>query len=166
MRIKAIVYTSNTGFTARYAALLGERAGLPVWELSQAKGGLARREDVLYLGWLCAGGIKGLKKARRLFRVRAVCAVGIAPPESGMLKTIAERNQTGELPLFYLRGGYDGTALRGIHRLMMSFMEKTMAAAKEQDPQAREMLDAIQNGADWVEPEQLKPVLSWLEGER
>lgn len=34
--MKAIVYTSNTGFTARYAEILGRQTGLEVWELSEA----------------------------------------------------------------------------------------------------------------------------------
>ena len=63
MDINAIVYTSATGFTARYAALLAERTRLPAYELAQAGTALSKRAPVLYLGWLCAGGIKGLKKA-------------------------------------------------------------------------------------------------------
>ena len=31
MKPTAIVYTSNTGFTAEYAALLGQATGLPVY---------------------------------------------------------------------------------------------------------------------------------------
>ena len=34
--VKAIVYTTNTGHTAEYAALLGKETGLPVFPLSQA----------------------------------------------------------------------------------------------------------------------------------
>ena len=31
--MKAIVYTSNTGSTARYAAMLGQETGLPVYSM-------------------------------------------------------------------------------------------------------------------------------------
>ena len=37
MNAAAIVYTSQTGFTARYAALLAERTGLPCRPLKEAK---------------------------------------------------------------------------------------------------------------------------------
>ena len=77
MNAAAIVYTSQTGFTARYAALLAERTGLPCRPLKEAAA-LPRGTAVIYLGWLCAGGIKGLKGARRRFRTAAVCAVGMA----------------------------------------------------------------------------------------
>ena len=36
MNAAAIVYTSQTGFTARYAALLAERTGLPCRPLKEA----------------------------------------------------------------------------------------------------------------------------------
>ena len=35
--IQAIVYTSNTGYTAEYARMLGEKTGLPVLTLNEAK---------------------------------------------------------------------------------------------------------------------------------
>jgi len=37
MNTKAIVYTSNTGYTAEYAKILGEKAGLPVYSLDEAE---------------------------------------------------------------------------------------------------------------------------------
>ena len=48
MDINAIVYTSATGFTARYAALLAERTRLPAYELAQAGTALSKRAPVLY----------------------------------------------------------------------------------------------------------------------
>lgn len=48
MKVNAIVYTSATGFTRRYAQMLGERTGLPVHDL---RGGIppVRGTRVLYL---------------------------------------------------------------------------------------------------------------------
>ena len=86
MDINAIVYTSATGFTARYAALLAERPRLPAYELAQAGTALSKRAPVLYLGWLCAGGIKGLKKAAARFDVKAVCAVGMSAGGGGSVR--------------------------------------------------------------------------------
>ncbi len=73
MTASVLVYTSATGFTARYAQLLSRKTGLPCLALERAKE-LPGDTPVLYLGWLCAGGIKGLKKARKRLAVRAVCA--------------------------------------------------------------------------------------------
>ncbi len=79
MSPSAIVYASATGFTRRYADLLSERTGLPCFALGTVPGP-DRGAAVLYLGWLCAGGIKGLRKARARYKVQAVCAVGMSLP--------------------------------------------------------------------------------------
>ena len=46
MNVNAIVYTSNTGYTARYAGLLGKRTGLPVYSLAEEIGRASCRERV------------------------------------------------------------------------------------------------------------------------
>ena len=73
--MKAIVYTTNTGSSERYARLLSERTGLPVCSLDEAKRRLPTGAEILYFGWIMAGGIKGYAKAAKRYRVRAVCAV-------------------------------------------------------------------------------------------
>ena len=40
--INAIVYTSNTGYTAQYARLLDEKTGMPVYSLDEAEKSLLR----------------------------------------------------------------------------------------------------------------------------
>ena len=76
--IRAIVYTSNTGSTAAYAKLLGEQINLPVFPLPQAKDRVPSGSEIIYLGWIMAGGVKGYKAAGKRYQIRAVCAVGMA----------------------------------------------------------------------------------------
>ena len=161
MTASAIVYTSATGFTARYAQLLARKAGLPCLALERAKE-LPGDTPVLYLGWLCAGGIKGLKKARKRLAVRAVCAVGMAPPEMVSLPRLAEDNGLGDTPLFYLRGGYAPDRLPLPWRVMMAPMARKVARDRTEDPTALAMKEAFAHGGDWVSPEDLGPVLDWL----
>lgn len=75
--MKAIVYTSNTGSAAQYAALLAKETALPVYALAEAVKKLPRGTEILYVGWLMAGTVKGYKKAAKRFAVQAVCAVGM-----------------------------------------------------------------------------------------
>ena len=77
MKSTAIVYTSNTGHTRKYALLLGEQIGLPLFSLDEAKSQLSGGSPVIYLGWLHASHVKGYAKAARRFDLRAVCAVGL-----------------------------------------------------------------------------------------
>ena len=150
MNAAAIVYTSQTGFTARYAALLAERTGLPCRPLKEAAA-LPRGTAVIYLGWLCAGGIKGLKGARRRFRTAAVCAVGMA----------------AEVEEAKLRrdNGYAPEKLTGFYRAMMAPMARLVSRAPAETEADRAMRDAFRDGGDWVSPERLAPVLAWLDGD-
>ena len=116
MKVSAIVYTSNTGFTAQYATLLSHQTGLPLHQLKECT--LPQGTQVLYLGWLCAGKVQGLKKAAARFRVEAVCAVGMAP-ECDPAKLVGDNHCNG-LPLFYLRGGYTPARVRGKYKMMMA----------------------------------------------
>ena len=89
IRMKAIIYTSNTGSTAEYAQLLGNELNLPVHSLQQAKNKVLSGSEIIYLGWIMAGGIKGYKEAAKLYKVRAVCGIGMGQTErfSAALRT-------------------------------------------------------------------------------
>ena len=63
--MKAIIYTSNTGSTERYARLLAEQTGLPAYSLAEAKEAVP------------AGSVKGYGAAAKRYRVRALCGVGM-----------------------------------------------------------------------------------------
>ena len=45
----AIVYTTNTGSTKRYAEMLGEKTGFPVFDLSKAAS-VEKDSEIIYLG--------------------------------------------------------------------------------------------------------------------
>lgn len=157
MKATAVVYTSNTGFTRRYAALLGERLGLPVLELHTALRDLPQGTAIVYLGWLCAGSVKGLKQADDRWALMAVCAVGMGADGSQVdaLK--------GRYPgVFYLRGGYDYQKLTGLYRFMMWCMSKVLSKKAAGDPQGAEMIDALKHGGDWVTSAALDGAVAFL----
>ena len=58
--------------TARYAELLPCATGLPAYSLAEAKSAVSTGAEVIYLGWIMAGSIKGYAAAARRYRVRAV----------------------------------------------------------------------------------------------
>ena len=169
MKPSAIVYTSNTGFTAQYASLLGGETGLPVYSLEDASKSLPQSSPIVYLGWLTAGKVQGYDKAVTKFNLQALCAVGMAKCGSQMEDVRKSNNLPEGLPLFTLQGGFDLKKLRGIYRLMMLFMSKTvvkkLAAKPDRTPDEEDMLDLFQNGGNRVSLENLRPVLAWYEGE-
>ena len=163
--MKAIVYTSNAGSTARYANMLGQETGLPVYSLIEAKRAVPAGADVLYLGWIMASGIKGYAKAAKRYHVRAVCAVGMGRTGS-QLELVREKNAVpADVPLFTLQGNLDETKLRGVYRLMIFIMMKSagtgLAEKPDRTPEEDDLLDAIQNRRDRICPENLTAVLDW-----
>lgn len=55
----AIIYTTNTGSTERYAKLLSHETGLPAYSLTEAKKKVLAGAEIIYLGWMMAGSVKG-----------------------------------------------------------------------------------------------------------
>ena len=78
--MNAIIYTTNTGSTEHYAKLLAQKTGLPVYSLAEAKKRVFAGAEVIYLGWIMAGSVKGYAEAAKRYRVRAVCGVGMGKP--------------------------------------------------------------------------------------
>lgn len=165
MKPTAIVYTSNTGYTAEYADILGKKTGLPVYALSDTSGKLPKGSAILYLGWLMAGSVKGYKKASGKYSVCTVCAVGMGGTGS-QLQDVRKANAIpNETPVFTLQGGFDLNRLTGIYKLMMTIMKNTAGKglAEKADRTAEEdaMLDLLQNGGSRVREENLDAVLTW-----
>lgn len=167
MKLSGIVYTSNTGYTAQYAQMLGEKTGLPVYDLAEASKKLAKGNDVLYLGWLMAGNIQGYRKAARDYRLRAVCAVGMSATGS-QLEYLRKNNAIPEeVPLYHLQGGFELNRLHGVYKLMMTIMKNTagkgLADKADRTPDEDALLDLLQNGGSRVNGENLDGILGWYE---
>lgn len=159
-----IVYTSNTGYTEKYAKLLGEQLELPAFSAEQADS-LPEGTEILYLGWLMAGMVKGYKKAAQRFSVAAVCGVGMGP--AGSQDSDVRKNNAipQEVPVFTLQGGFDRTKLHGIYRFMMGVMIKVMGSSlrkkENRTPEEDAMLEMVINGGDFVDVRQLDGVIAW-----
>ena len=74
--MRAIVYTSNTGSTAKYAKLLSHQICVPSFSMVEAKTKVKPGAEIIYMGWIMAGKIKGYPEAARKYNIQAVCGVG------------------------------------------------------------------------------------------
>lgn len=165
MKPNSIVYTSNTGFTRQYAMLLGEKTGLPVYSLEEAGKKLAPGNTIVYLGWLMAGKIQGYTKASKRYQIAAVCGVGMGETGS-QLDDVRKANALGEeLPVFTLQGGFDMGKLRGVYKLMMTLMSKTvgkkLAEKENRTPEENDMLELLTSGGNRVSGDNLTEFMKW-----
>ena len=161
--MEAIVYCSQTGHTAQYARLLSQATGLPAYDFREAQSAVPTGAAILFLSWVMAGGLRSCGAASKRWRVAAVVAVGMTPPEQVQPENFRQRHKfPSSLPLFYLRGGYDYEKLTGVYRFMMWCMTKALAKKAAEDPQGAEMAAALESGGDWVDPSALDAVAAVL----
>ena len=168
--MKAIVYCSKTGFTRKYAQLLAEKTGLPVYSVEEAKQQLLRNEEIFYMGWLKAGSVVGLDRAMDCYTIRGAAIVGMAPNGNGDLWTEAKINggtSDSGGHVFYLQGGYAPEKLRGMDRLMMKFVTRSVikqleAKGSSATEQELAMLELYRNGGDCVREEALAEIVEWI----
>lgn len=165
--MKAVLYQSNSGHTRRYAELMGQKTGLPVYELKAAKKFLTRGDDIVFLGWLCAGALMGYKKAAKTYRVLAVGAVGMGDPSADQMTELTRKYQIDPAQAFYLQGGLDMNKLHGVYKFMMQTMFKTVGSTLEKKTDKTDsdiaMLDMIKNSRDFVSEGNLIPIIEWIQ---
>ena len=166
----AIIYTTNTGSTRRYAQLLAQATGLPAYSLAQAGVQVPNGAAIIYMGWIAASTIKGYAAAAGRYQPCAVCAVGMG--QTGT-QTDAVRKKNGipaSTPLFTLQGNFDVKQLHRAYRLMMDIMVKTagrgLAAKQDRTPEEDDMLDMMLHGGERVRAQNLQAVLDWYDGQK
>lgn len=163
MGMEAIVYTSNTGHTAAYARLLGEKTGLAVLTLDEAIRTLEKGKTVIYMGWLWASHVKGLPKAQKNFDIAAVCAVGLCDTGT-LLDQVRSASVIAEhTPLFTLQGGMNRGRLKGVNKFVISMLYKGLSDKKDRTEQDERMLELLSHDASYVSEENLKEVLKWYD---
>ena len=162
-----IVYQSKTGFTQQYARMLEESEHLEVLTLNEAEQKLSSGTPVFFMGPLSAGRIVGLARARRAFSLRGVCGVGMSPPSPELPDQLRQGNQLGELPVFYLQGGWAPEKVNPITRSMVSLVTRStrkalQAKGSSRTAQEDAMLDMLLHGGSLVSRDNLALIQIWL----
>ena len=158
MKPSAILYNSNTGFTERYAKMLGEKTGLPVFSAENPpKKGTA----VIYMGWLMAGSVFGYKKAAKNYDIKAVIGTSLAPT-GALVETIRKNcGATEDFPVFNVQAGMNREKLKGGYAFGIKMLTKFMSKKKNRSPEEEAMLELLVKGGDYVSEENLSEVLEW-----
>lgn len=167
--LNAVVYTSNTGFTKQYAELIGKRLSLPVYELNTAMKSLPENSDIVYLGWIMATSIQGLKKASKRFLISAICGVGMGVTGT-QIPELRKANAINDIiPVFSLQGGLDDAGLKGTKKFMIKMVRKAVVKGlyenPERSPEDEEMLDFLLKGGSRVQEPNLKAFYDWYRGQ-
>lgn len=159
--MKAIVYTSKNGHTAEYAEILGRQTGLPVYSLKDAEKQIENGTPIIYLGWLMASRVMGLNKAKKKFKVSAVCGIGLCDTGT-LLQEVQKANVLSEdFPLFTMQGGMDKDKLKGFDKLLINMLEKSLASQKERTDADERMLYLLTHNANYVSENNTADFMKW-----
>ena len=165
-----ILYGSEYGAARRYAEKLAEQTGLPAVSYDKA-GSLAGYEQIVYLGGLYAGGVKGLKKTAKKFPAGArliLVTVGLADVQDPKNIENIRRSLRTQLPaevlqsaaIFHLRGGIDYGKLSFTHKTMMTLLynRARKLPPEQQNAETKAMIETFGQKVDFVDFAALGPV--------
>lgn len=165
--MRAIIYTSNTGSTARYAKMLSQQIVVPAYSIEEAEKKIKSGIEIIYLGWIMAGKIKGYARAARKYKIQAVCGVGMGQTGTQLAEVRTKNKIPQSIPLFTLQGTFDINKLHGIYKMMMNVMVKTagktLANKTDRTPEEEDMFDMMINGSQRVKAENLESVVNWYD---
>jgi len=167
--MNAIVYTTKTGSAKKYAEMISENIGLPIYTLKEAKKEVRRGSEIIYLGWINAGKIQGYRKASTRYKIRAACGIGMCMTGT-MTENVRKRTRVPKsVPLFTLQGNFNMDKLHGFYRLIMTLMVKAMKndleGKKDLSTEEADMVDTVLHSAERIKPENLKGFLEWYHSE-
>lgn len=150
-----IVYESNTGHTENYANMLAEKLNLECIPLKQYK---IDSEPIIFLGWIFANNIQGYKKVSDKTNIKCTIAVGMTQADRQNISEIVKINNVSE-KFFYLQGGLDYTRLKGIKKIMLKMVTKSVI--KENRPEDKKLIDIFINGGNFVREENLSEIVEF-----
>ena len=157
-----IIYCSNAGSAKKYAELLSEKTGLPCVDIKKMSS-VSADEEIIFIGWLMAGALQGLKEIRERFTdIKAICGVGMMKSEKAIEESKSKNSITE--PYFFLTGDFDINKLTGMYKMMMGMMLKMVKGQIKEsgDEKGEEMLKLLENGINGFDEKELDAVIEFL----
>ena len=172
----AVIYCSKYGSTKRYAEWIAEETGAELYAEEECSlGNILDCDTVIYGGAIHAGGIMGIKfiqknlkrlSGKRLF----LFAVGLNVADEENRKQCIEinykKNMKG-IPCYFFRGAYRPSEIAGMDKMLMRVVRKMIEGKKEDEVTEadRELLQAIDQGADYVDRSSIAELVRAVCGE-
>lgn len=170
-----IIYTSQTGFTKKYAEWLAQKTGGDMLELKEAQkkddAFFAGYEAIVYGGWVMAASIVKVKwflnkaaswKDKKL----AVFCVGGSPNDNpdieGMLKNMMTDEQREYIKAFYCQGGFNYERMNAPSRLAMKMFVSALKKKKDPTEEEKIMTQMVATSYDISDENYLEPIVDYL----
>lgn len=169
-----VIYTSQTGFTKRYAEWISEASGAECLEFKQAKKiSLSDFDAIVFGGWCMAGGVTKLNWFKNQIREISgagkkimVYMVGASPAESPDIPLAMEKNFSGEewkgVKTFYCPGGLNYSKMNCFSRFAMKMLAKSLMTKKDAAEKDKQMAQMISHSYDISDKKYIEPILAEL----
>lgn len=164
----AVIFTSQTRFTRKYAEWIAQALQADLFELPEArKTDLSVYDGLIYGGWISAGSVQGLSWFREILkkvpcRKAAIFCVGASPAESPSIPEFLDRNFSGEekerISVFYFPGGFLPEALPFASRMMMKGFISLLRKKKEKTEEEKEMVQMLSSSYDLSDRKYILPL--------
>ena len=173
---KLVVYTSQTGFTKKYAEWISARLNADVLTIQEAKNMKMDFYDeydaIIYGGWTMAGSVVGskwfLKNASDWKDKRLVLfCVGASPEanpdvEVSLSKMLTDEQRT-YIKVFYCQGGLDYSRMKTPSKLAMKLLASTLSKKKDADQKEKDMAEMISHSYDISDEKYIVPIVQYVE---
>lgn len=170
-----IIFTSQTGFTKRYAEWIAKRVEgdlLTFNEAKKSKEDLFKKYDaIVYGGWAMAGSVVNSKwffekavenKEKKL----AIFCVGATPIESPdvepMLNSVLNDDQKKYMKIFYCPGGMNYENMKAPSRLAMKAFVAALKRKKDPSNEEKGAALMLENSYDISDEKYIEPIIEYL----
>ena len=171
-----VVYTSQTGFTKRYAEWIAEKTGADILDLKDAR----KKKDsfydeyqaIVYGGWIMAGNTVKVKwflnkAASWTGKKLAVFCMGGSPNDNPdievTLHNMLSDDQRKIIRAFYCQGGFNYEKMNGPSRLAMKMFVSALKKKKDQTEEEKIMAEMIATSYDISDEKYIEPIIEYLE---
>ncbi|MCQ2580012.1 MAG: flavodoxin domain-containing protein [Treponemataceae bacterium] len=176
----AVIFSSETGFTKKYAEWLKEALGneAELFALNEARKALKDSwndfDALIYGGWCCAGSVNGASWFKKNIsdwaaagKKLAVWATGGSPAGSPVIEVTLNRllaeEQHKVCEVFYCPGGYAYDKMSAKNRMLMGLFAKMVENKAKKDPSLKEMAKMLSQSYDLTDKKYIEPILKYLE---
>ena len=173
-----IIYTSQTGFTKKYAEWLAEKTSGDLLELKDAQKKDAaffnEYQAIVYGGWAMAGKVVKINwfldkasswKNKRL----AVFCVGGSPNDNPdtetFLKNMLTDEQKNYIRAFYCQGGFNYEKMNTASRIAIKMFVSALKKKKDQTDDEKTMIRMISDSYDISDIRFTEPIVRYIEGD-
>lgn len=171
-----IIYTSQTGFTKKYAQWIAEKVSGDLLDQKDARKKSREFFDeydaICYGGWAMAGSIVKskwfLEKAEDLKSKRlAMFCVGGSPSDNPDVDAYLQNALTEEekkyIKLFYCPGGFNYENMKAPSRIAMKMFTSMLKNKKDATEKEKVMAEKMSSSYDISDIKYIEPIVSYLE---